>query len=120
MRDNDLLAEVLALSAIQRDLLLVLDREGPQYGLAIKDMLEVRRQADINNGRLYSNLDKLADGGLLSKGKFTDRRNRYEITHKGERVLDSYRRWMTGTEIAASPRPLQRLAVLDAPEENDE
>ncbi len=113
------LPEFLALPSIQRDLLLVLDREGPQYGLAIKEMLEARRQADINNGRLYSNLDKLAAAELIEKGKYTDRRNRYEITRKGERALDSYRCWMTGTETATSPRPLQRLASLDAPEENE-
>lgn len=119
MMDDDLPA-FLALPAIQRDLLLVLDREGPLYGLAIKEALEARRQSDINNGCLYSNLDKLADAGVIEKGKYTDRRNRYEICSQGERALDSYRQWVTGSEIAASPRPLQRLAALDAPEEDDE
>lgn len=120
MRDHDPLAAFLALPAIQRDLLLVLDREGPQYGLAIKEALEVRRQSDINNGRLYSNLDKLADAGFIEKGRYTDRRNRYEICNQGQRALNSYRRWITDSETTATPRPLQRLAALDAPEETDE
>lgn len=120
MRDHDSLAQFLALPAIQRDLLLVLDREGPQYGLETKKALEARRQGDINNGQLYSNLDKLAAAGFIEKGKYTDRRNRYEIRERGERALNSYRRWMTGSQAVASPRPLQRLALLDAPGETDE
>lgn len=120
MRDHDSLAALLALPAIQRDLLLVLARNGPQYGLALKDALEARRQCDINSGRLYSNLDKLADAGFIEKGKYTDRRNRYEIRTQGKRALDSYRQWMTDGETA-TPRPLQRLAMqLDAPGETEE
>ncbi len=120
---DEYLAEFLSLPAIQRDFLTLLAIAGPQYGLALKDQLEVRRRTTVSSGRLYSNLDKLAAEGYIEKGKFTDRRNRYEITDHGERILQGYHSWFPGNddpiEKATSPRPLQRLAILDAPEEND-
>lgn len=124
MMDRNDLSEFLALPAIQRDFLVILAREGPQYGLQIKDTLELHQQTNISSGRLYSNLDELAEKGLITKGKFTDRRNRYEISDHGERVLQNYHSWLPGDdepiERAASLRPIQRITQLDAPGETDE
>lgn len=124
MIDHDPLAVFLSLRDIKRDVLVVLARDGPQHGLKIKRTLDERMGTDINHGRLYPNLNELAEMELINKGQLTQRANRYEITDPGKRVLASYRQWVTEateTELTAGPRPMERLATqLDAPGEDSE
>ncbi|QLH82397.1 PadR family transcriptional regulator [Halosimplex pelagicum] len=81
------------LSAFQRDLLHVLAGLNEPHGLAIKEELEDYYDGEVNHGRLYPNLDKLDEFGLIEKDKFDDRTNIYEITDEGEQVLDQRAAW---------------------------
>ena len=71
------------LTAFQRDVLYVidgLDDETPPYGLAIKEELDRHYANEINHGRLYPNLNELAEMGLVEKGSVDDRTNSYGLT----------------------------------------
>lgn len=81
------------LSAFQRDLLHVLAGLNEPHGLAVKEELEDYYDGDINHGRLYPNLDSLAEMGLVNKGQYDDRTNTYRITDEGEEVLDKRAAW---------------------------
>lgn len=81
------------LSAFQRDILFVIaDLEMP-YGMAIMDSLEGYYSEEVHHGRLYPNLDKLADRDLLSKGQIDRRTNSYQLTDKGESALEQRIEW---------------------------
>lgn len=80
---DDNLPEFLALRAIKRDLLVVLDRNGSQYGLEIKRTLDEQRIDEISIGRLYPNLDELVEAGLIEKGQLTKRANCYQLSEHG-------------------------------------
>ena len=81
------------LTAFQRAILAVL-AEGPTYGLAVKRELEGYYEEDINHGRLYPNLDELVDRGLVDKGEFDRRTNRYELTEEGEAAIYDALAWL--------------------------
>lgn len=81
------------LSAFQRDLLYVVAGLGRPHGLAIKSELETYYRSDINQGRLYPNLDSLVDLGLIEKGQKDRRTNYYTLTSHGVDVIDSRREW---------------------------
>ena len=91
--ENDGAADVqyANLSAFQRDVLLVLKRlerrEEDSYGLGIKRHLESRYDESVNHGRLYPNLDKLTDWGLIECGEIDNRTNRYTLSERGETLL---------------------------------
>lgn len=83
------------LTAFQRDILRVIEREGSPKGLRIKDVLESPYDAEeINHGRLYPNLDDLATMDLLVKSERDKRTNDYELTEAGEEALDEHRAWL--------------------------
>lgn len=119
---KEYLSEFLSLRAIKRDLLVVLEREGPQHGLKIKRTLDEQIESEITIGRLYPNLDELAEAGLIEKGSLTQRANCYRISDHGKRVLASYRRWISESKTTGGPYPLQRSMSLhlNAPGEEDE
>lgn len=121
---DESLSEFLALPALQRDLLVVLNQEGSQNGLEAKQALEAQRYADINNGRLYNNLDKLAERGIITKTERDGRTNEYALTRRGKRALASYHGWVTNSpsrSARSSARPLEQLSLrLNAPGESDE
>lgn len=76
-------------TAFQRDLLYVIaDLEQP-HGLALKDYYGT----EVHHGRLYPNLDTLADKGLIEKGQHDRRTNLYKITQRGCRELEDRRDW---------------------------
>lgn len=88
-------ATVDDLTAFQRDLLAVLAREGPEYGLAIKRALADDRNEAVNHGRLYPNLDDLVEQGLVEKRALDRRTNEYGLTDAGQGELRMYRKWLT-------------------------
>lgn len=61
---------------------------GPR-GLEIMRELETRYAGDVGNGRLYPNLDTLAEKGLVEKGAIDRRANWYALTSTGIDVLVS-------------------------------
>ena len=62
--------------------------DDPRYGLAIKRELEARYGEEVNHGRLYPNLDRLVEAGLVAKSELDKRTNQYELTDDGERLVD--------------------------------
>lgn len=84
------------LTGFQRDLLAVLvvrtdaDEETP--GQRVKEALEARGYEDVNHGRLYPNLDGLAEDGLIRKDALAyDRRtNEYRPTERGRELVTRY------------------------------
>ena len=84
------------LTAFQRDILYViagLDDDTPPYGLAIKEELDRHYSDEINHGRLYPNLNELAEMGLVEKGSVDDRTNSYGLTERGHREIEARREW---------------------------
>lgn len=87
------------LSGFKRDTVVAVLRRGGTpdsdpddrpYGLGIKRELEILRDTDLSHGRLYPNLDGLADAGLLVKGQRDERTNTYAVTDAGTDALASY------------------------------
>ncbi|ELZ38996.1 helix-turn-helix transcriptional regulator [Halorubrum tebenquichense] len=89
------------LSAFQIDLLTVCARleqsKTNVKGLAIKEGLQDIYGEEINHGRLYPNLDELADEGLIGKDekKIDDRTNSYRVTSRGFELLAQRRDHLT-------------------------
>ena len=87
------------LSTFQIDILSVtarLETSLPDVkGLAIKAGLEDIRSEPVNHGRLYPNLDDLAESGLIEKGTIDDRSNSYRVTEAGFRLLAERRDHLT-------------------------
>jgi len=86
-------AKFADLTAFQRDLLVVIAGDEDAKGLAIKDELETYYDEDINHGRLYPNLDTLAEKGLVDKFELDERSNGYRLTETGRRHLNHRRAW---------------------------
>lgn len=81
------------LTGFQRDILYVLaDLETPN-GLTVKEQLEEDYGEEIHHGRVYPNLDELADMGLVEKGNIDRRTNYYELTSRGRRELEAHYEW---------------------------
>ena len=81
------------LTGFQRDLLYCIAGTEEPYGLGIKAELEAYGDTEVNHGRLYPNLDTLIDKGYVTKSKFDDRTNRYELTDAGRSALAERREW---------------------------
>lgn len=95
-----------ALTAFQRDIVQAIARLASQpdtsdtKGLDILDWLEhYQRHDTVNHGRLYPNLDKLADRGLIRKAAGQDdRSNSYTLTDDGREYVEQ--RWREWDEAA--------------------
>lgn len=81
------------MTAFQRDLLFIIYNQQAPHGLEIKRLLEQYYQNEVNHGRLYPNLDELTDRGLVSKGKYDDRTNKYELTKDGKELVQTRIEW---------------------------
>lgn len=82
-----------SLTGFQRDLLFVIaGMQGPN-GLEIKDELETDYGEEIRHGRLYPNLDTLVEEGLVEKGQYDRRTNKYLLTDDGKKLLSQRLNW---------------------------
>lgn len=81
------------LTAFQRDILYIIAGLGEPHGLAIKHELNEYYESEVTHGRLYPNLDTLAEKGLVDKGAIDQRKNYYTLTDRGEREVDARRQW---------------------------
>lgn len=81
------------LTAFQRDLLHALDRCGPSKGLTVKRAVGEYYGEEVNHGRLYPNLDALADADLIAKREVDGRTNEYALTDAGEQALAAREAW---------------------------
>ncbi|ELZ07322.1 helix-turn-helix transcriptional regulator [Natrialba aegyptia] len=96
------------LSGFQRDILEAITHiestSGESYGLAIQEHLE-QYHDEVLHGRLYQNLDRLIDDGLVEQGELDGRTNSYTLTSDAETLLEEsvHRRAdACGIEIAAT------------------
>jgi DNA-binding PadR family transcriptional regulator len=83
------------LTGFQRDLLCVIAGLDDPYGLAIKYELEEYYEKEVQHGRLYPNLDTLAEKGLIEKGQHDQRTNKYTTTRRGTREIKARTEWET-------------------------
>ncbi len=81
------------LTGFQRDLLFVIAAVEPVKGTKIKAEIEDYYGVEINHGRLYPNLDELADSGLIEKAQRDRRTNEYSLTTRAESLLETRRAW---------------------------
>lgn len=81
------------LTAFQRDILYVIVGMGEPRGVAVKEELDKYYEDEIVYSRLYQNLNRLADMGLIAKGRIDDRTNKYVITERGTSALNDYQEW---------------------------
>lgn len=85
--------EFAGLTKFRRDILVILAGLDDPKGLRIKEELETYYTDDINHGRLYPNLDALAEQGYIEKFAVDRRSNGYRLTMKGKRHLLSRLNW---------------------------
>lgn len=77
-------------TAYQVDILLILADNGPQKGISIRRALGDRYEY-TRNSRLYPNLDRLADSGLIEKSPAADGRAKlYRLTDAGRHQVAAY------------------------------
>jgi len=81
------------LTNFQRDVLYLVAGIEEPHGLAVKEELEKYYESEIHHGRLYPNLDKLVEKGLIKKGQKDRRTNVYSLTDRGLREIKSRREW---------------------------
>ncbi len=80
------------LTSFQRDLLYVAAGQERPSGQQIKDEIE-REYDEITHGRLYPNLDTLAEKGYVEKGQINRRTNYYHATDRGREAITARRQW---------------------------
>lgn len=81
------------MTAIQRDLLFVLNGMEKPHGQDIKDELKRSQDRSLNDARVYTNLNELAERDLLAKGKKDGRTKEYELTEEGRQQLYARIKW---------------------------
>ncbi len=98
------------LTGFQQHLLRSVAHEGPCKGLDVKAAVEEQYGEEIRHGRLYPALDALADTGLIEKGSFDRRTNRYEVTARGAELVE----WFATDWTEAHRQLAQRRMAEDA------
>ena len=84
------------LTGFQRDVLFVIagmEDDPYPHGLSIKDELEQHYSDEVNHGRLYPNLDELAERDLIEKDTLDKRTISYALTDRGWQVIVGQREW---------------------------
>lgn len=95
------------LTAFQRDTLFVIASLGEPYGLAIRDALTDYYGEEVNHGRLYPNLDELAERGYVEKRRGGDRKNAYTLTEAGREACVSRHEWEADCLLQRDRRPVE-------------
>ena len=83
------------LTGFQRDLLFVTTRlsDSDPNGQRIRSEIAEHYDAEINQGRLYQNLDALVEDGYMRKRPLDGRTNVYRLTDAGLARLKASHRW---------------------------
>ena len=84
--------------------------ERPMYGLELKEVMQATYGTEINHGRLYPNLNELAERGYLDKSKLDNRSNEYAITEQGLFMVLERIQW----EISVLLRDEERINEINA------
>lgn len=101
-----------SLTEFQYSVLYVL-AEGSDYGLGIKKELQDYYDEEINHGRLYPNLNKMTDGGLLQKSAIDSRTNEYVLTEHGLALALDRLEWGIGKLVPEDERAGRLVSELD-------
>lgn len=80
------------LTQFQRDLLILIGGMETPSGLEIKEEIGLYFDKEVHHGRLYPNLDTLAEERMITKEEVDDRTNAYTITEYGSACFHSHRR----------------------------
>jgi PadR family transcriptional regulator PadR len=82
----------------RRDILLTLARSEPTHGQGLREDLGTLRDEDVNDGRLYPNLNALVEDGLVEKREkeHNDRSNEYRLTDRGRASVRDHAQRVTG------------------------
>lgn len=83
------------MTGFQRDLLFVIAGLGEPNGQEIGAELEASQDREVLHGRLYGNLDRLVEEGLIAKGERDGRTNRYTMTEAGEEAIADRYEWQS-------------------------
>lgn len=99
-----------------RHALLALLREGPKYGLQLREEFEARTGEvwPLNVGQVYTTLQRLERDGLIESDSTAEDgpQRSFRITDDGERELDTWLR--TPPDLTAPPRDELVIKVLVA------
>lgn len=85
--------EIFDLTAFQRDILYTLARYSSLSGMEVHDNLSRVYNENFTQSRIYSNLDQMVAAGLVKKGSFSERTNKYELTEEGKEKIEDQIRW---------------------------
>jgi DNA-binding PadR family transcriptional regulator len=89
------------LTEFQKNILNVLIGE-PKYGIEVKKELEEYYGDEVNHGRLYPNLDKLADRGYVDKHTLDERKNEYAVTDEARAGMRDEIAWRVENYVDGS------------------
>lgn len=81
------------LTGLQHDILYVIAGAHRTSGQDLKAEVETYYNTEINNGRLYPNLDTLITRRLVEKGELDRRTNYYAITDTAVEPIQQRRKW---------------------------
>lgn len=84
---------MIELTGFQRDLLYALAGLERPNGIDVREALVEYYGSDILSARVYQNLDRLSNQGLVEKGEADSRTNYYEIAPEGREIIQSRRSW---------------------------
>lgn len=98
------------LTGFQRDLLFVTFRlrESDPHGQRIKSEVDEHYGTEINEGRLYQNLESLVEDGYLRKRPLDGRTNGYRLTDRARTRLEASHVWEAECLFGETDRDDQR------------
>lgn len=81
------------LRGFQRDLLFVVGGLEEPNGREVLEEMEDSLTGEVQAARLYTNLDELAERGLVEKSSKDGRTNLYRLTEEGRRQIEARHEW---------------------------
>jgi len=81
------------LNGFERDVLYVAAGKDGAKGVDLRRELDKYYDVSVQDARLYTALDKLAEKGLVNKTGVDGRSNSYTVTEHGEQKIESRNDW---------------------------
>jgi DNA-binding PadR family transcriptional regulator len=86
-----------SLTALQRDVLIIIAGGNTPYGDEIRQQLEAHYNTAISDGGLYGSLNTLADHDLIETSGDNSHHTQYKLTRRGEKELTAHAKWWSQT-----------------------
>ncbi|WP_079990706.1 PadR family transcriptional regulator [Haloarcula sp. CBA1127] len=80
-------------NSFKRDMLVVIAGMDDPMGTELTAELQEYYAEEITVGRVYPQLDEMAEKGLIKKMDKNGRGNKYRLTRRGVRDLQGHREW---------------------------